>query len=245
MTTRAVLSLAAAISLFVLSGTTAIADQTAPPTVTIKKPHGEFDFMRLPNDFFTDGTQALLQDNFKAVSSQFSSNLPRAQELGFGTDPTSARIPPRALPFLLFHVGLKDLQDFSPSKEISDLLTFTNQVLLPVEVDGKITSSVTFRFLGNQVKTGQRDKETGWRVTRWGRPKLIRQLTERLPPGTLGILVSIPALNRTFGGYVEGADLKLVPLVSPHPANDKTPVSAKEVLLGLVHEAKSVDGSPR
>jgi hypothetical protein len=245
MTIRSFLSLTAAISILVLGSAPASADQTAHPTLTLAKPNGQSDFSIRLNDFFTDSDRAALQDNLTAVSSQLSNNLLRAQELGFGTDPKSARIPPKPLPFLLFHVGLKELQNFDPGKETSDLLIFTNQLLFPVEIKGKVTSSVTVRFLGKQDKADRSDKETGWRITRWGRPKLIHQLTEILPPDTQGFLVSIPSLNRKFLAYVKDADLKLVPVAPRPPFKETAAVSAKKVFLDLVPEANTVDGSPR
>jgi hypothetical protein len=250
MTIRSFLSLTAAISIIVLSSTNIIAEQIAPSITTIKKPRGQLDFSTLLNDFFKNdegATYKALEQNLKIVSLQLGKNLSRAQELGFGTDPTSAEIPPKALPFFIFHVGLNDLRNFDPGKEPSDLLMFTNQLLFPVKIKGKdkVASSVTVRLLEEHEKMNQKDQETGWRITRWGRPKLINQLTEILPPDKLGILVAIPSLNRKFFGYVDDTELKLVPLVSDYLFTKGIALPAKEAFLKLVPEAKNAGNSPR
>ena len=183
------------------------------------------------------------QDNLDIVWSLFGENLSRAQELGFGTDPKATKVSP--IPFLILHVGLKDLRGFTPDKDVSDLLIFTNQLLFPIEINNKVTSSITLRLLETQKKTDHGNKETGLRLARWGLPRLIKQLTAELPPDTLGFLVSIPSLNRKFLGYDDSADLKLVPLASDRLFQAGKPLPAKEVFLRLVEEAKSGDESPR
>ena len=82
------------------------------------------------NTLFKNGkvvTQQDTQDNLNIVWSLFGGNLSRAQELGFGTDPTAAK--PSLTPFPIFHVSLKDLRDFTPGKEAFELLVFTNKLL--------------------------------------------------------------------------------------------------------------------
>ncbi len=250
MTIRSFLSLTTTISILVLSSSSAIAEQI-DSLATIKKPNSQLDFSKLLNDFFKgdeSATRLALKEGLRIVSSQLGDKdkLSRAQELGFGTDPTSAEIPSKALPFFIYHVGLKDLRNFDSGKETSDLLMFTNQLLFPVHTKDKDNaSSVTVRLLGEHEEMNQKDQETGWRITRWGRPKLINQLTEILPRNTQGILVTIPSLNRKFLGYVADTDLKLVPLVSDYLFTKGIPLPAKEVFLKLVLEAKSVDDRPR
>lgn len=251
MTVRSFLCLTTAISILALACTNVFAaqiDQYIPPN---KTPKGQLDFTNLLNVFFKDdelATRQVLDQRLATVSSQLETNLLRAQELGFGTNPKEVKIPHNAIPFLMFHVGLNDLCNFGPDKEASDLLMFTNQLLFPVEIRNKVSSSVTVRLPGANKGLTQQDQETDWSITRWGLPKLIRQLDELakgLPPETLRILVSIPSLNRSFLGYLDGANLKLVPLGLDHLTEAQKPLSAKEVFLGLVQEAKHVNGNPR
>ncbi|TKB67795.1 MAG: hypothetical protein E8D52_10985 [Nitrospira sp.] len=248
MTIRSFLSLTATISIIVLSSTSAIAEPIVQSIPTTQKPNSQLDFNMLLNAFFKADEQATrlaLNQNLEIVSSQLGNNLFRAKELGFGTDPKSARIQPKALPFFIFYVGLKNLREFDPGKETSDLLIFTNQLLFPVEIKNKVESSVTIRLLEEHGEMSKTDQPTGWRITRWGRPKLIKQLTEILPPHTQGILVSIPSLNRNFLGYVDDTDLKLVPLASDYLFTKGRPLPAKEAFLKLTPEANNAGDSPR
>lgn len=171
------------------------------------------------------------------------------RELGFEPDKEidmqkAEEFLKRAFP--IFEVSLNDLRDFAPGKEANKLLSDTCQLLIPIEVDKEVRTSVTIRFIpGTQGEGDKKENGVGWRLTRWGLPKLIGQLTEKLPPKTRGILVSIPALNRNFLGYKDETDIKLVPLVPDRLFEKGTPLSAKEVFLRLVPEAESVDDGPR
>ncbi len=177
--------------------------------------------------------------------------IQHAQELGFTTGTEGAMLRQDAFP--IYEVSLKDLRAFTPEKEVNALLTDTHQLLFPIEVKNEVKSSVTVRPVANRrEKIGQTDQKKEWHPARWGLPKLIKQLTteqkrlnEKLP-GLKGFrLVSIPALNRNFLGYEDNADLKLVPLASDRPFTAGKSLSIREVFLSLIHEAKSVSGSPR
>ncbi len=251
MTIRLFLFLATSISILALPCTNVVAKPIDQPTQTIKQPTGQLDFSNFLNAFFNNNvpaTRQILDLKLEEVTSQLGNNLSRAEELGFGTNPKEATVPNNTLPFLIFHVGLNDLRNFDPSKEASDLLIFTNQLLFPVEIKNKVASSVTVRLFETHNKSNQKDQATGWQISRWGLPKLIGhldRLMKKLPPETLGILVSIPSLNYNFLGYVEDADLKLVRLAPDQSSKEIAPLPAKKVFLDLVQEAKSVDGSPR
>jgi hypothetical protein len=237
---------------FLLAGSSdVLAAQIDQGPATTKKSDGQLKtFVSTINAAFKNGNEVVQQDlqkNLNIVSSLLAKDLAHAQELGFGTDPKGAKISPNVPPFLIFHVSLRDLRDFTPDKESSDLLAFTNQLLFRVEINNKVTSSLTLRLLGAE-KQDHKNKELGLRVTRWGQPKLVDQLdklTKKLPPNTEVALVAIPSLNRNFLGYHDGTDLKLVALFSDQIFEAGKPLSANKVFLILVQEARDVDGSPR
>ncbi|MBK9306578.1 MAG: hypothetical protein IPM58_05690 [Nitrospira sp.] len=114
-------------------------------------------------------------------------------------------------------------------------------------------SSITVRPAITQVEgTEHFGQKQSWRPTRWGLPKLITRLTAKQkqlnndPTRLKGFrLVSVPALNRHFLGYEDGADIKLAPLFSDHLFKEGELLLAKEAFLRLVHEAKIVDDRPR
>lgn len=170
-----------------------------------------------------------------------------AKELGFDTGIKDAKV--RKTPFPMFEVGLNDLRNFALGKEVNNLLSFTHQLLFPVEVDNQVKSSVTIRFVHDTPgETEQKEKETGWRLTRWGLPNLIRQLTkehDRLKTQKPGFLVSIPALNRTFLGYEDNTVIKLIPLTNDYLFKAGKSYLAQDVFEWLSAEAESVDDSPR
>jgi hypothetical protein len=179
-----------------------------------------------------------------------------AQQLGFKLDDQidisrAAEFLRNAFP--IFEVSLKNLRDFAAGKDVNSLLFDTCQRLIPIQVDKEVKSSVTIRLVpGTQGEVGQKEKEAGWRPTRWGLPRLTDQLTrtqKRLQaknPGLQGFrLVSIPSLNRNFLGYEEDTDLKFVPLVPDRLFKNEEPLSANEVFLSLSQEAQKVDDLPR
>lgn len=249
MTIRVILSLIAGLCTTGPLSTYSTAAQTDRSMTSTKKSGGQFDLNIFLNNFFQGGekaTRQALQQNLDIITTQLGKET-RAQELGFGTDPRSAKIPPETAPFLVFHVGLKSLRAFAHDKEVSDLLTFTNQLIFPVAIKGKVASSVTVRLLETQ-EMNRTNREHGWRITRWGLPKLIHQLNEmkeKSPTDSLAILVSIPALNRNFLGYEDATDIKFVPLESDPLFKKGEAISAKQVLLTLAQEAKRMDDRPR
>lgn len=169
-----------------------------------------------------------------------------AKELGFDTDIDRAVVRQTAFP--IFEVSLNDLRHFAPDTQVTNLLTYTYQLLFPVEVDERVKSSITVRFVPDTSDEGEMEKtekQTGWRLARWGLPNLIRKLTAQLPSGQQGFLLVIPALNRYFLGYTDNSDLKLIPLASDRPFQEGKSWSTKEVFLRLASEAENVDDRPR
>ena len=175
--------------------------------------------------------------------------IQHAQDLGFTTGTESASLGKDEFP--IYEVSLRDLRSFTADKEVNNLLVDTHQILFPIEVKGVVSSSVTVRSAIKRTDgIEQVDQGELWRPTRWGLSKLIAQLTiakkDRLNENGSELrdfwLVSIPALNRNFLGYKDATGIKLVPLV---PDKSLEPLPAKQALLDLVPEAKSVDGSPR
>ncbi len=155
--------------------------------------------------------------------------------------------------FRIFHVSLRDLRDFVPSKTAQNLLVDTHQLLFPIKINGKDKLSVTVRsVLHRENRPEHQAQMKEWRPTRWGLPNLTSQLTaeqkhinDKIPNSKNFRLVSIPSLNRNFLGYEDDTGIKLVPLVSDGLFKEGTPLSANEVFLRLVPEAKGVDDSPR
>lgn len=172
---------------------------------------------------------------------------PHARELGFDTGTKDAAV--RKTPFPMFEVGLNDLRSFAQGKEANRLLSYTHQLLFPVEVATQVKSSVTVRFvLHTPGKAKHKEKINGWRLTRWGLPNLIHRLTteyDRLKPQKPGFLVSIPSLNRYFLGYEENTIVKLVPLFKYDHLTVGESYPAQDVFGWLSREAQRVDGSPR
>ncbi len=170
-----------------------------------------------------------------------------ARELGFDTGTKYAAV--RKTPFPMFEVSLNDLRNFAPGKEANRLLSYTHQLMFPVEVGAQVKSSVTVRFVPDAPgKAKQHQKKTGWRLTRWGLPSLIHRLTtehDRLKLQKPGFLVSIPSLNRYFLGYEEKTTVNLVPLFKRDHLTVGESYPAQDVFEWLSGEAKSVDGSPR
>lgn len=175
-------------------------------------------------------------------------NVKHAQELGFEPDDTINRAEPLlADAFPIFEVNLNDLRDFAPGKEVKNLLLYTHQLLIPIRVDNTVRSSLTIRFVPDaQGEVEQKGKGASWRLTRWGLPILIRQLTDaqrKLTTQKPGFLLSFQALNRNFFGYEENAVIRLVPLAKDHHFTVGEPYLAQDVFKWLSEEAMSVDDS--
>lgn len=145
--------------------------------------------------------------------------------------------------FPVFHIHLDALKNFQPDDNAGDLLVFTNRLLLPISLeDNQVQTSITIRLTQNE-----RDKsEVTWRPTRWGQKNLTRLLAEaqkHLPQTKQsGFLVSVPALNRNFLGYLDNTAIKLVPLTTDQLFKQSEPVSVKDALGKLSEEAMNVDG---
>lgn len=168
-------------------------------------------------------------------------NSKHAKELGLPTD--DAKIDNIAHAFPIFEIQLKDLQTFLYEKNVKQILTYTNQLLLPIRVNGEIQSSLTIRCNANK-------QGLTWQPTRWGRKVLIDRLKKaegKITPRKPGILISIPSLNRNFLGYVESATIKFVALVDDRVLGLKQGDSlpAEEVLGRLSENARHIDESPR
>ena len=175
-----------------------------------------------------------------------------AQDLGFLIDKGTieeilkgAKL--RAYP--VFEIHLNDLRAFSPESDVKQLLIYTDQILFSIGVDKEAQTSLTIRFTHNeQDGTEQKRGTITWRPTRWGRPNLIRQITNaqdklatQNPDLKPGFLVSIPSLNKNFLGYKEKTDIKLVPLSNDHLLTKGESYLAEDVFTWLSAEAKSVD----
>lgn len=168
-------------------------------------------------------------------------NPGHAEELGLPLEDIKADDIKQAYP--VFEVRLKDLQTFSYGDNVKQVLTYTNQLLLPVAVSGKVLSSLTIRCnVDKQSRT--------WHPTRWGRKVLIDRLKKaeaKITPSKPGILISIPSLNRNFLGYAESATIKFMALVDDPVLGLKQGgvLPAEEVLERLSENARHMDGSPR
>ena len=207
-------------------------------------------FQQTPQNAATRGLQ-ILEKRLAAIGIDEldREKLQHAQELGFKNGTAGASLGKDVFP--IYEVGLRDLRSFTADKEVNNLIVDTHQILFPIEVEGVVSSSVTVRSAIKQADgIEQVDQAELWRPTRWGLSKLIERLTsakkDRLNENGSKLsgfrLVSIPALNRNFLGYEDATGIKLVPLV---PDKSLKPLPAKQALLDLVPEAKSVDGSPR
>jgi hypothetical protein len=170
-----------------------------------------------------------------------------AQQLGF--EKNSPRQDIALLPnvFPIFEVGLNQLRGFAPNTNSKTLLTYANQLLLPIGRNKQVQSSVTVRFIPSGSNgVDQQTKNDGWRPARWGRPHLIRRLTEEQAHlKAQGFLVSIPSLNRNFLGYEDDSVVKLIPLANDYLFEAGESYLAHDVFKQLAQEAESMDGSPR
>jgi hypothetical protein len=208
-------------------------------------------FQRSPQNAATRGVQIVVKrlEPIIGIGELNREKIRHAQDLGFKNGTEDASLGKDEFP--IYEVSLRDLRSFTADKEVNNLIVDTHQILFPIEVKGVVSSSVTVRSAIKQTD-GMEQVEQGelWRPTRWGLPKLIERLTsakkDRLNENGSELssfrLVSIPALNRNFLGYADATGIKLVPLV---PDKSLKPLQAKQALLDLVPEAKSVDGSPR
>ena len=173
MIIRIFLSLFAVLCVAGFFSTYATAAQIDRSLTSTKTSGGRLDPSSYLNAFFQGqekATRQTLQQNLNIITARLGKET-HAQELGFGTDPKSATIAPDISPLLLFHVGLKSLRKFTPDKEASDLLMFTNQLIFPVSINNKVKSSVTVRLL--EAHEDLKNKKRGWRITRWGFPSLL------------------------------------------------------------------------
>ena len=201
------------------------------------------------------GAQRAAKEGVQILLQLLKDDQTRAEELGFEADISFLRIQESAKPlplanaFRIYTVRLNDLRAFAPGKNAESLLSDTRQLLVPIEVENQVMSSVTIRFvLDGQGGVEQKGKGASWCPTRWGLPKLIRQLTatqRKLAPERPGSLVAIPGLNRNFLGYTDNTIIKLVPLTPDHLFSEGKLYSAQLVFERLSAEARSVHDSPR
>lgn len=229
-----------------------IVDKTPESATKQDLQHDQSLYPLAPEDAAANGLKIVLKGlQPRAIPDLDIEREKHAQELGFTTGTAGAKLRQDAFP--IYEVRLKDLQGFTPDKDASKLLVNTHQLLFPIEVKNEVRSSVTVRSTINRTKgIEQADQKASWHPTRWGLPKLIVQLTteqKRLKEKASDLndfrLVFIPALNRNFLSYKDNADLQLVPLVSDPPLMVGEPLSAKDVFLRLIPEAKSVGDRPR
>ncbi|MDR4465872.1 MAG: hypothetical protein MRJ66_16570 [Nitrospira sp.] len=168
----------------------------------------------------------------------------QAQKLGFSATPGPKNIEDEGFPII--EIRRDDLRHFYPGANVSGLLIYTNQVILPVD-----QASLTIRFsIEKKDKPGPESAALAWRPVRWGQPKLISQLknAQKLNPGAKpGFLASVPSLNRDFLGYKDADALKLIPLFDDrllHFTNGQA-IVAEKVFERLAEEARSMDERPR
>jgi len=200
-----------------------------------------------------EGAQHAAKEGVQILLQLLTDDPSRAEELGF-TDTSFLKMKDGAEPLTLTHifpiytVSLNDLRALTPNTNEENLLSDTQQLLIAIEVNKQVMSSMTIRFVRDgQGGVEQKGKGASWRPTRWGLPIFIRQLTatQRKLATERPALVSIPSLNRNFLGYKDNTVIKLVPLTTDHLFSEGKPYSAQLVFERLSAEARSVNDSPR
>lgn len=164
-----------------------------------------------------------------------------AQELGFASAAEAADTK-LGNPYPIVFVELEKLKQWQPGddpKNLSDLLEPTDQVIYPLIVGNKVKSSLTVTQIG-----------AGWRTTEWGAKERIRLLNAALDNARVAesnFLVTIPALNLDFLGDMTDGPFRVIPIRDdPRYRLMRTEsVSAKDLFIKLLPEAKAHDGNPR
>lgn len=195
-----------------------------------------------------DNAQRVANDSLrKILPDLLAGDEQHARQLGFGSNATEQNIELLPKVFPIYEVSLNKLRAFEPSTNAQTLLTYTNQLLLPIGANKQVQSSVTVRSIPSGVGgMEQTAKMEGWLPTRWGRPNLIRRLTkEQARLKSQGFLVSIPSLNRNFLGYEDNSAIQLIPLANDYLFEAGKSYLAHDVFKQLAQEAESMDGSPR
>ena len=201
-----------------------------------------------------EGAQHAAEEGVQILLQLLTDDPSRAEELGF-TDTSFLKMKDGAEPltlariFPIYTVSLNDLRAFVPNTNEENLLSDTQQLLISIEVNKQVMSSMTIRFVRDgQGGVEQKGKGASWHPTRWGLPNLIKELTakqQKLAPQKPGFVLSIPSLNRKFLGYKDDTVIKLVPLATDYLFTEGNPYPAKIIFERLSTEAKSVDDSPR
>lgn len=195
-----------------------------------------------------DDAQGIANDGLRTILPHLlAGDAKHAQQLGFEMDVIDQDIELLPNVFPIYEVGLNQLHAFTPNINPKALLTYSNQLLLPIGTNKRALSSVTVRFISSGVnEINQPVKNEGWRPARWGRPNLIRRLMkEQKQLKTQGFLVSIPSLNRNFLGYEDDNVIKLIPLAKDYLFEAGESYLASDVFKQISAEAMGVDGSPR
>ena len=191
-----------------------------------------------------EGAQHAAKEGLQILLQLLTDDPSRAEELGF-TDTSFLKMKDGAEPLTLAHifqiytVSLNDLRAFVPNTDEENLLSDTQQLLIAIEVNKQVMSSMTIRF-----GVEQKGKGASWHPTRWGLPNLIQQLTSKqrkLAPQKPGFILSILSLNRKFLGYKDDTVIKLVPLATDYLFTEGKPYPAQIIFERLSAEAKSVD----
>lgn len=142
-----------------------------------------------------------------------------------------------------YMIRLDDLQKQSPQGDPVQLLRPLREALFPVEVDGRVKSSITVAA-----------RDQNWEATSFGAPNRILAVTaargrlareQGLSNATIA-QIDIPALHVVFVGAVSNNILLLVPVVDyPQFGLTKgTVVRASEILPRLVEAARAHSGDP-
>ena len=220
----------------------------------VEEPVRLLDLTSLQDLEDTEGAQHAAKEGVQILLQLLKDDPSRAEELGF-TDTSflkvedSAELLIFAHTFRLYTVSLNDLHAYVPNTHEENLLSDTQQLLISIEVNKQVMSSMTIRFVRDgQGGVEQKGRGASWRPTQWGSPNLIQQLAaklRKLAPQRPGFLVSIPSLNRKFLGYKDDTVIKLVPLATDYLFTEGKPYPAQIIFERLSEEAKRADDSPR
>ncbi len=165
------------------------------------------------------------------------------KQMGFASR-EEVRTAKLGAPIQDFMVRLDALEKYEPTTRAEQLLTATNQVVVPVLVGAQVRSSITLSNV-----------RARWRAASFGGPNYVKLVTTGvnessrstgLPPSSY-FVVRIPALTLFFVGYRSGGDLMLVPLVDDRSLEFRAgvPMKAEKVFTALVPRAKAHNGLPR
>lgn len=183
-----------------------------------------------------------------------------AKRLGFDSaaDVAVASSLSLALPLPVFYVGLQALQEFSPPPSPPLLLPTADFAIALLSEDANWSQSASgffpVRFIF-PIKTSSIRPATSvfvvffpdsskWEVQRLGSPRLIRALTNsQLRNGPKDFAVRIPALNRWYLGWMDGAKFWIRAIFDDKAINLSKGEKrlAKDVFLALKREAMAIE----